>query len=70
MVDADPFLDLKRKKPFEPFRVHLTNGQIHEVIGRYKFVPMERTLFVVKPDNQRGTFIPYREISKIEISPP
>jgi hypothetical protein len=67
MIDTQTFMALKTKQPFEPFRVHLANGQIYDVVGRYKFVPMESQLFVVYPDNQRGTRIPYREIASIEV---
>jgi len=68
MINSETFLILKRKDPFEPFRVHLANGQIYEVVGRYKFVPMASQLFVVQPDGKKGKHIPYGEIASIEVA--
>ncbi|MGA2584975.1 MAG: hypothetical protein ABSG31_17010 [Tepidisphaeraceae bacterium] len=66
-IDPETFRSLKMKRPFEAFRIFLTDGTTIDVVGPWKFTAMEDRL-VVTPDGKQLKMIPYGQISRIEMS--
>ena len=66
MNSYDLMLELKRRRPFESFKLHLVDGSIHEVTDPTLYVVMESRLFLASPDRKRWTFIRFQNITNIE----
>jgi len=56
MVDRRKIVALLDKKPFEPFRIDMSDGAAFYVTNRKLVVPMETQLFLAIP-NDRWKFV-------------
>lgn len=46
MIDPELLKSLKKRKPFEPFRIHMVDGVVYDVDSPRVFVVMETQLVV------------------------
>jgi hypothetical protein len=61
---------LLRRQPFEPFSVHLSNGEVHP-IHHPEFATLTRTrLVVVDPDADRITVVSLLHVASVEMLQP
>jgi hypothetical protein len=69
-MNADYFQTLLRRQPFEPFAVHLSNGEVH-AIRHPEFANLTRTrLVIVDPDADRITVCSLLHIASVEMLQP
>ena len=66
MNTHDKLLELKRRRPFEPFKIHVADGRVYDVADPRLFVVMEDRIFYAYPDRKHGTFIHFPTITSIE----
>jgi hypothetical protein len=55
MIRPDDIRELLRKEPFQPFRIHLSNGQTYDVTHPELGYVMRATMIVSRP----ATDVPY-----------
>jgi hypothetical protein len=66
MIEPGVLEILRQKKPFEPLRIHLADGQVFDVNDPKKFIVMERQLFLALPKDGRWKLIPYQNIASVD----
>jgi hypothetical protein len=68
-MNAEYFQDLLRRRPFEPFAVHLSNGEVHPV-RHPELAALTRTrLVIVDPEADRITVCSLLHIASVEMLP-
>ena len=65
MIDRSTIQELLEREPFEPFRIHLSDGHIYEVVNPSVVVPMMSKMFIALPDD-RWKFLSYSHVTRIE----
>lgn len=65
-MNPDGIRELLRRDPFEPFRFHLTSGDVYEIRDPNSVALGQRRVFVAFPDADRQAFFPYLHIAAIE----
>lgn len=66
-MNAQDIRELVSRTPFEPIRLHLSNGQTH-VINNPDLVVVMRSAIFLAFDEDRFTLIPIRHIASVESS--
>ena len=66
MIDPATIQELLDKEPFEPFRIHLSDGRRYDITNPNLVVVMESQLFVAFPNSNRWTFISFRNITSVD----
>ena len=69
MIDPSDIQELKVKEPFEPFRIHLSDGRHFDATDPDLFVPMETSMFIAF----RGVgwkLLSYQNMTSIEVPVP
>jgi hypothetical protein len=64
MNDQD-LLELLNRAPFSPFRLRLSNGEVHEVRNPDTVVVMKTKVFIAF-DDDRFVLIPLRHVASVE----
>ncbi len=52
-MDRESVQQLLRRRPFEPFEVHLSNGEVHRIENPEFAVLLRSNLFIGYPDSNR-----------------
>jgi len=65
MIDGHTIQELRDRKPFQRFRIYMSDGHAYEVMKRGVVVPMETMLFVSLPEDQ-WKFLHYTQMTRIE----
>jgi hypothetical protein len=66
-MTAEYFQELLRRRPFEPFAVHCSNGEVH-TIRHPEVAALTRTrLVIVDPDADRVTVCSLPHIASVEM---
>ena len=65
MIDQSTVQELLNREPFHPFRIHMSDGHIYEVVNPAVVVPMLTKLFIALP-NDRWKFLSYSHVTRIE----
>ena len=65
-MHRDTLDELLRRQPFEPFAVHMSNGDVHQV-RHPEFAFVLKTNFVIgQPDSDRVTICSVLHIASVE----
>jgi hypothetical protein len=70
MLRPDDLMDELRKKPFEPFRIHVSDGSVYE-IRHPEFVMVSRSkvpIFVPAPNRPHPFFERYDTVALLHIT--
>ena len=59
--------ELLEREPFLPFRLVMTSGKTYEVASPNSAMLLKTEVFVVFPDGERWSHVPFLHIASIEI---
>jgi len=66
----DDLLEFTRRRPFVPFRLHTTDGQVYEIVHPDQAMPLKSRLVIAMPDKagvpERTEHISLLHITRIE----
>jgi hypothetical protein len=65
MIDPQDIQELFDYEPFEPFRIHVSDGKSYDVTNPALVVPMDTKLFIALAKD-RWKFLSYFNITSIE----
>lgn len=65
-TNAEAIQAMLRRQPFAPFKVHLSNGETHEIRRPECVIALKSNLFVGYPENDRFAIIPMPEVAKLQ----
>jgi hypothetical protein len=66
-MNAETIRELLRRRPFEPFEVHMTNGEIHQVRHPEMTMVVGPRLVVGYPDTERVAILSLLHVATIEM---
>ena len=66
MVTQESLLEYIGRRPFQPFRLTLSDGETVDVIRTAQAVAMPRQMVVATPDNRRLRWIQLAQIDRVE----
>ncbi len=67
-MDANELHEKVRKQPFEPFRIHLSDGKAYDVAHPEQIMVGQRSSYVGIPGRREGPFQKIATVSNIHIT--
>ena len=65
-MNAETIREYLRRKPFEPFVIRMSNGEIHEIRHPECALLMKTRMVVYYPDDDRSVTCPLVHINSVE----
>jgi hypothetical protein len=67
-MNADTIRELLRRRPFEPFEIHMTNGDIHQIRHPEMVMIVQTRLVVGYPDTGKIAILSLLHVATIEMA--
>jgi hypothetical protein len=65
-MNAEAIQELLHRRPFEPFEVHLSNGEIHQISNPEFAVVLKSNVFIGYPDSDRFALCSLLHIASLQ----
>ncbi len=65
-MSANELRQILEREPFQPFRVRLTSGDVHEIRDPPLAVLTRNRPFIAIPHSDRWTLVPYLHIAAVQ----
>jgi len=65
-MNAETIRDLMRRRPFEPFKLRMTNGDVYEVKHPELAIVLKTRLILADPENDRAWTLSLLHIAAID----